>query len=175
MRQKAHAKRTGFTLLEAVLAVALWMILTTGILFLWNTTTRTTIGIVSGQDAFENARASLDALLINLQLAETINLEVDNEHVLRRLTLTQQGPDGQPHNYIFYFNRHARPGDAKYHRLEFGLNNEFASQIASVKIQRPHRNRMSVSITTDGELAPALTFTGSADIRYKNVIITQRP
>jgi type II secretory pathway component PulJ len=165
----------GVTLLEAVIALAIWMVLAAGIIFIWQSFTRSSLQIIKTQDAFENARAAMDALLINIQLADTIQLETDNNHVLKRLTLTQRDPQGNPHNYIFYYNTHAIPGEAKYHRLEFGLNNEFASQIANISLEVPHRNRIAISISTDGSLSEAITLTGLADIRYKDVTIIRSP
>jgi prepilin-type N-terminal cleavage/methylation domain-containing protein len=173
MPGKKAVRKRGFTLLEAVIALALWAVLSAGIAVIWQSTSRASVHIIQGQDAFENARASMDAILTNLHMADTILLETDYNHVLKRLTLTQRNPSGNPHNYIFYFNIHARPGDAKFHRLEFGLHNEFASQIAKITLERKHKNRMSVTVITDGE--SAITLTGSADIRYKNVTIIQSP
>jgi type II secretory pathway component PulJ len=163
----------GFTLLEAVIALAVWMVLAAGVSSVWLHVSRTSTQVITTQNAFENARASMDALLVNLQMADTIRLETDRHHVLRRLTLTQRDPNGNPHDYIFYFSANARPGEAKYHRLEFGLNNEFASRIALVKLEQTGQNRMRVTVITDDEAA--LTLTGSADIRYKDVTVTQNP
>ena len=162
-------RNKGFTLLEAVTALALWCILAASLTVVWVNTTRGSLRVIAAQDAYENARVSLDALLINMQLADTILLETDNNHVLKRLTLTQLDPEGNPHDYIFYFDKNAQLGEAKYHRLEFGLHNEFASQIASVTLTLVNENHMQVTVITDGEATPSVTLTGSVDIRYKDV------
>ena len=169
---RATRKCDGFTLLEATIALALFLILSTGVLFIWQYAAGRSMDIVARQNAFENARASMDALVMNLQMANTIVLETDAEHVLQQLTMTQRNPQGQPHNYIFYFDRHALPGEAKHHRLEFGLNNEFASNIALVHITYDSANgQMHITVRTDC-LPPAIpvVLEGSVDVRFKTVV-----
>jgi prepilin-type N-terminal cleavage/methylation domain-containing protein len=161
--------RGGFTLLEAVIALAIWAMLAAGLLFTWSHVSRTSLGVVAAQDAFENARAAMDALLMNIQLAEAIRVTTCPEHILRRMALTQRDPNGILRDYVFDFNVHAQPGETKHHRLEFG-GNEFASQLAAVKAEHVG-GRIQITITTNGESAPAITITGSADIRYKDVEI----
>ena len=163
----------GFTLLEAVIALAIWMILSLSVFFTWIYITERTSALMARQNAFENARGSMDALVNNLQMARTIVLEVEGDYILRRLTLTQRDPDGRWHNYIFFFDISAPPGTAKHHRLEFGLNNEFASNIAMVRIQPISGGRhMHITVITDCDYPTVLE--GQVDIRFKELTVIRR-
>jgi len=156
-------------LVEATVALAVWMLLAAGASGILVYIARVSEQTVSAQSSFENARASLDAILVNIQLADNILIETDSSWTLKQLTLTQLDPDSKPHDYIFYFNKDAAQGEAKYHRLEFGLNSEFASQIESVKVVLESEKRISVSVTTDGTRGESVTLSGSVDARYKDV------
>jgi type II secretory pathway component PulJ len=161
----------GFTLIEAVTSLALWMILALGLMSIWQYTSRVSTAVIARQDRFENARVAMDPLLVNIQLAEFIRLEIDRDYVLKQMTLRQRNPEGHLHNYIFYFNVNALPGEAKHHRLEFGLNNEFASHIKKVFVRRESESYFSVMLET----ADDYILHGSADVRYKEIIVIQSP
>ena len=163
-------KKNGFTLLEAIIALALWLILSVGIFAIWQHTTHISREILARQNAFENARVSMDALLMNLQMAQAIHLEVDSNNILRTLTLTARNPQGLLHDYTFRFDINAPIDSARYNRLIFGLHNEFASNIASVRIEFVNDNRMSVTIQT--ACKEPIIITGSVDVRYKTVVVT---
>lgn len=161
----------GFTLLETVTALAVWLLLSAGAAQVLLYASRASVRMIGEQEAFESARASLDALTVNLQLADTILLETDRNGVLSKLTLTERDPDGLSAYYIFYFDAAAEPEEAKYHRLEFGRNNEFASHIQTVRLACVD-GRMRVTVVTDDALAPPITLRSSVDVRYKRVTVT---
>lgn len=161
----------GYTLLETVIALAVWAVLAITAAGMLAYTARANMRLTESSLAFENARVSLDALSVNIQMADTIVLETDHNGVLRQLTLTERAPNGSPANYIFYFSKTAQPGEAKYHRLEFGLNDEFASHIETVKLVYADDGYIAVTVTTDDTLGEPLTLTASVDARYKNVTV----
>ena len=159
----------GFTLLEATIALSIWMLLSLGIILIWQHASSRSEALLSRQNAFENARGSMDAIIMNIQMAHTIRLEVGHDYTLERLTLTERDPQGRLHNYIFYFDINAPQGTPKFNRLEFGLNNEFASGIALVRIEPVGYRHINITIHTDC-LYPVI-LEGSVDIRYKALTI----
>ena len=161
----------GFTLLETAIALAVFLLLSVSASAALVYVSRSSERLMVTQNVFENARASLDALTVNIQMAEKILLETDADDVLKKLTLTERDPDGKLADYFFYFKRGAGPEEAKYHRLEFGLNAEFASHIASVKITYENERRMDITVVTDDFSGPPMTCSGSVDVRYKQVTV----
>ena len=164
------SRRTkGVTLLELTIAIAAWMILSLSVFLLWQHTSGTTVNMLTRQNAFENARASMDALTMNIQMANAITLETTGDNVLERLTLTERDPQGQLHNYVFDFNVNALPGTARYQVLRFGAN-EFASNIARIYVTyAPSGRRMDISVKTGCD--EPIVLHGSVDVRYKNITI----
>lgn len=167
-RIRKRRVRGGFTLLEAVIALAVFSLLAAGATRCWLYTTRAASRLLNTQEAFENARAAMDALTVNLQMAYEIKLKTDSDHVLEKLVLTELD-DGEPSVYEFYFKRSARPGEAKYHRLEFGQNNEFASHIEQVRLMVTDNHTVTITVITDDELGQPITLTGMVDVRHKKV------
>ena len=163
--------RRGFTLIETVIALAVWLLLTAGAGSVLIYASRASERLIVTQEIFENARASLDAITVNIQMANTVLLEVDADGVLKTLKMTERNPDGQLADYSFYFKSNALPGEAKYHRLEFGLNDEFASNIEIVRLTAINGKRIEITIITDDILCPSMTLCGSVDIRYKEVTV----
>jgi len=164
-----NKRKAGLTLLEAVIALALWGILSTGVFLTWHHISRASQEIRASQSAFENARVAMDALIMNMQMAWDIELITGTNDVLQRLTLWERDPQGRPHAYRFYFDINALPGQAKFQRLEFGTNNEFAANIAVIRITYVENSRMNIFIETGCEFP--VTLTGSVDVRYKNISI----
>jgi len=154
----------GLTLLEAVIGLALFMILSVGVFFVWQHTTRASAGLLARQYAFENARATMDALIMNMQMSRRIVLVTDSNNILQRIHLIQRDPIGDPHVYRFTFDVNLPPGDLRYQRVEFN-DNEFASGIAEIRIVYIQGNRMDITIVT-GCPVPII-IEGSADVRYK--------
>ena len=187
----AHKKAsTGFTLIEAVIALAIWMVLSLSVFFVWRNTAEHTDALLERQSAFENARGSMDVLLMNLQMAHTIRLtvvrwrdgyDIWHYHILHYLELHQINPEGILHRYLFRFRVHLPSSETTFQRLEFGgfrrgTNiydvNEFASNIAMIQIQ-PSENEQYMNITVITGCEYPIILEGSVDIRYKNLHITR--
>ncbi|MDR1665209.1 MAG: prepilin-type N-terminal cleavage/methylation domain-containing protein [Clostridiales bacterium] len=161
--------KKGFTLLEAVIALAVFLTLAVaaGRALLYSA--RASERLLASREIFEKARIAMDALLTNIHMAEKIDLTTDGG-VLERLVLTELNPEGNLQNYEFRFYPYAAPGDAKYQWLEFNRN-ELASNIASVVIavsDEGGRIAIKITVSHNGEV---LEFNGAADIRYKQVIV----
>jgi Tfp pilus assembly protein PilE len=149
--RKARKTRGGFTLLEAVIALALWLLLSVSVFFVWQHSARSGEILFARQNAFENARISMDALIMNLQMSERIRV-VNNGGVLRRLDLYQRG---RTYPYQFHFERVAAQlnfgfvQDSDNNSHDFSRGNEFASNIAKIKIEYDCENKiMHIEITT---------------------------
>ena len=168
MNKKAS---TGFTLLEATIALAIWMILSISVIFIWQHVSTRTDTLMERQNAFENARISMDGLIMNIQMSHTIELWVEGDYILQRLRATGYNPDGVLHPYNFHFDTHASPGLPRHHVLRFGLHNEFASNIAMVRIQPEpvHERYLNIIIRTGCRYPVVLE--GNVDIRYKTLIV----
>jgi len=160
----------GFTLLEAVIALAIWMILSVSILFIWNHTSNRTASILARQNAFENARGAMDVLITNLQMAKSITLDVCQNYVLRELTLPGFNPSGVPLPYVFNFDINLPDTAVRFRRLEFGRN-ELASNIALVRIQPIGGHHVHITIETGCEYP--IIIEGSVDIRYKILTVNR--
>jgi type II secretory pathway pseudopilin PulG len=176
--------KKGFTLLEAVIALALWLVLSAGVFFAWQHSAQSSAMLFERQNAFENARISMDAIIMNFQMARRINLQTDGRDVLQTLTLNQHFRDGsvprnclggrpwncnETHfaNYTFSFNANASPTSVRFQRLEFG-NNEFAENIAEIIIQYVD-GRMEITITTGCD--EPIVLEGSVCVRYKCLVV----
>ena len=188
MEQYMKKASTGFTLIEALIALAIWMILSISVIFIWQYSAQRTEALIERQSAFENARGAMDVLLMNLQLAHTIRLNVVrwrdeyniwHYNILYTLDMDQINPEGNEQRYLFRFRVHLRSTETTFRRLEFGgfqrgtnipYVNEFASNIALIQIW-PSRNRQHMNITVTTGCEYPITLEGSVDIRYKNLII----
>jgi len=159
----------GFTLLEALIALAIWMIVLMSVVMVWQHVSARTEALLTRQSAFERARGSLDALIMNIQMSQAIELQLGPDDALVRLTLTSRNPQGILHNYEFRFNATALPGTPQHHRLRFGAHNEFASGIAMVRITLDGYSTMNILIETD--CRHPVVLMGSVDIRYKQLIV----
>ncbi len=117
--------------------------------------------IMDRTDAFENARAAMDAILMNIQLADTIELKTDADDILSELHLTEIDPEGDRHAYVFEYDRDASTRETRYRKLNFN-GNEFASRISELRIIK---NGDLLNIKISGEAAVTLECTAS--IRHK--------
>jgi type II secretory pathway pseudopilin PulG len=165
---KHKKKNHGLTLLEAVIALALFLILLAGVFLVWNYSASSSATMLERQSAFENARVSMDALIMNIQLARRIELRTNSNDVLQRLILNQRDPSGNFRNYVFHF-------DANAEMLIFAesetpnASNEFASNISEIVIVYADESRMDITITT--ACPEPIVLQGSADVRYKDVVV----
>ena len=164
--------KKGFTLLEVIVATAVWMILAVGAShFLWYTSQQST-NLLSGQEAFENARVAVDALTVNLQMADEIILNTDADGMLRHLSLRQINPGDRIHWFEFSYDINALPGTTRYNRLEFGGHNELASHLSEVRLTLSNnRQLMHITVTTSERLGNPVTLTSAVDIRYKRLTV----
>jgi len=164
---KMLKSKKGLTLMEAVIALFIWLILSSGVIFVWQHSARSSMEILRSQNAFENARVAMDAIIMNIQMAREIELTNNPDGVMRRLILTSRDPQGLLHNYRFYFDIDAAEGEAKFQRLEFGTNNEFASDIALIRLEFVQDNRFLIEVVTGCN--DPIVLNGSVDARYKVV------
>jgi len=159
-------RNKGFTLLELTIALAIFMILSISVAHVWLYISRSSMRIVAQQNAFENARASMDALIANMQASYTIRVEVNSNNILHRLTLTQQDTTNRLRDYYFYVRNNM------LHIGQASGSNEFTSRIAYIQIMLINNQRLDIIIATDCEIP--IILNGSVDIRYKVVNIIQR-
>lgn len=169
----------GLTLLEATIALAVFMVLSASIVAVWQHTARSAALLLARQHAFEQARGSLDVMVMNVQMAQSITLRTDTNDTLELMTLNQlrQNPNNpaaiEPWNFDFIFNINGAPGTIAHQTLRFsGPTNEFARNIGNIIVEvdrYPSPQRMYISIIT-ACLSPRepITVHGSIDIRYKN-------
>jgi len=164
-------RNKGFTLIEAVIAMAIWMILSLGVFIAWQHTTQQATTIITQQNAFENARGAMDAIITNVQMSRVINLIVCNNYVLWQMGLPGYDAQGRHRPFEFHFNVNAPEGHTMHHRLNFGQN-ELASHIALVQIKPVNDTHLQITIKTSCE--PPIMLEGSVDIRYKHLTLTRR-
>ena len=156
----------GLTLLELVIAMAVWLGLLLSVLFLMHHTSATTSVTLARQNALENARITMDALVVNIELASRVTLVTGPDNMLQSLTLRQQNSMGMPHYYVFDFNVNAPYGSARHQVVRLG-NNEFSSNIGAVYITYVPNRRVDISVVTACETP--LVLHGSVDAMFKNV------
>ena len=170
------SKKAGFTLIELVMAIAVWMIFMAGAThFIWYTA-RTSAEIKARQNLLENARVSVDMLTVNLQMTDDIVLTTDHDGMLRFLRVFQIDPRGNDHRYTFRYNRDLPASATRFRRLEMGNRgtyNELASYISEVRLI-PSENRQLIQIivtATDENLEESITLESAVDIRYKDFVL----
>jgi prepilin-type N-terminal cleavage/methylation domain-containing protein len=170
MRLNKIPARAGFTLLEVTIALAVWLILSLGVLFAWRYVANASANIIARQNALENARISMDMMVMNIQLSDVIYLDTHShgghDHVLRRLVMPGLDAQGILRNYTFSFDITLPPTAVRHNRLELG-GNELASHIALVRVIYIDGQRMDIEIRTD--CAEPIVLEGSVCVRYKNV------
>jgi len=169
-------KRRGFTLIEAIIALAVWMILSVSVIFVWQHVSNRSSAVMERQNALENARVAMDALIINIQMAQELRLDVRyGTFVLRRLVAYGYGYDDVINDFTFNFNCRLRPVAPNYRRLLYG-NNELASNIAEIYIrpvgERYHETHILIKITTGCEYP--IVLESSVDIRHTQLIEFRR-
>jgi len=166
-----HKRNKGYTLIEAVIALALWMIISLGIFVVWQHITQQTTTIITHQNTFENARGAMDAIITNVQMSRNINLEVCNNYILWQMSLPGYDAQGRLRAFDFDFNVNAPEGHTMHHRLNFG-ENELASNIALVQIRPVNYTHLQITIETS--CTPPIILESSVDIRHKYLTVTRR-
>jgi len=163
-----HKRTSGVTLLELTIALAIFMLLSTGVFFLWQHTSNVTANTLTHQNALENARAAMDGLIMNLQMSHTIALQTNASDILQTLTMTQRNPQGVLHDYVMDFNINALPGTPRHQVLRIG-ENEFASGLARIYVRYVAGRRMDITVQTACQ--EPIILHGSVCIMYKNVTV----
>ena len=160
--------KKGYTLLEALITLSLFMVLSFSLLFLWQYAARGAQNAIRMQNVLDNLGIAMDGLIINIQHSYKLVLNTDSQDVLRRLEMHGYDPNGNPHTYIFTFNPNALPAQAIYRRLFFG-GQEYAYGIRTIQIINVGYMRLDITITSI--CAHPVVFAGSVDIRHKHVVI----
>ena|GEM_PF-663569 len=153
----------GFTLLELTVALALWAILSMGVFFVWQHAANAGADMMEQQYAFENARITMDALLMNLQLARQVEIGTDGD-MLRTLYATQLETAIATNVYEIHFIAH----DEIVTIGQRNAANTFATNIAAVRLEYLHGNRMRVTVVS--ACNEPITLTGSVCVLGTTVI-----
>jgi type II secretory pathway pseudopilin PulG len=162
----------GYTLLEAVIALSVWLVLAAGAASVLLYASRNSERLISQSDAFENARVSLDALIVSIQMAGSMRIEVGEGHVLKKMAPVKPDGSSVSPDYEFTFKMDAGPDEASYQQLRLG-NNEFASRIILITVKKAGEDRVTITVTAGGYSGEPVEVSGSADVRYKKVEIIQ--
>jgi len=153
--------KRGLTLLELVVALGLWLLLSAGVFFLWHHTSGSTTNILQRQSAFERARGAMDALITGIQMSSKIELTTNEQNFLDRIVA-----HGYDHNNAMRgFTFELLPN---IQTLQLG-GNEFANNIAAVYIVYTIGRHMDITIYTTCQ--EPIVIHGSVDVRYKYVVL----
>jgi len=156
--------KNGLTLLELVVALGLWLLLSAGVFFLWHHTSGSTSNILRRQSAFERARGAMDMMITGIQMSQRIDLTTNEQNLLDNIIVW--GYDHRPamHNFRFAFF----PG---IETLRFNSGDglqSVADNIAAVYIVYTTGRHMNITIYTTCE--EPIVIHGSVDVRYKYVV-----
>jgi hypothetical protein len=167
--KKITASRNGFTLLEAVIALGIWFILSAAVLFAWQYSANTSTRLITRNHAFENARFAMDAMLVHIQHYDDIRITTHTHgatnDVLRTMEIRNVA--------TFAFDATLPVGHERRGRIERSTGaNELARHIGLVQVIYTPQTRIDIIIKTDCEQPVILT--GSACVRYKRVVLTRR-
>ena len=174
--------KKGFTLIEVVMSLALFMILSFGVLLLWQYTSRSAASAIRTQNALDNLGIAMDGLLTNIELSHTLYLQTGGQNRLRRLSLRSLNPNGLPHIYTFTFDPNAHNTSSRYKSLFFGGplgQQQFAYGIETIHIVNHDNRRLNITITSVclcrtrcaqvNLCSSRISISGSADIIHKHV------
>ena len=156
----------GFTLVEAVVSLALFMLLTVGVLLLWQHAARSAAYSLGMQNTLDNLGAAMDGIVRNIEFSHTIVLYTNSDDVLLRLELTGVNPSFQPHTYVFTFNPNALPTQAMYKSLFFG-GQQYAYGIEEIRIVNAGYARLDITIVS--VCASRVALRSSANVQHKHV------
>jgi len=153
--------KRGLTLLELVVALGLWLLLSTGVFFLWHHTSGSTTNILQRQSAFERARGAMDALITGIQMSSEIRLTTDEHNLLDSIVVRGYNAQNELHDFIFEFLPNIQT-------LRFG-GLEFSNNIAAIYIVYTTDRHMDITIYTTCQ--EPIVIHGSVDVRYKYVVL----
>lgn len=168
----------GFTLLETIAALGLFLIITIWVTNLLLLSAKLSSGLMARQELLENARIAMDFMTTNIAMAEEITLSKRTDGTLNKLSLKETDSGGVLHTYVYQYDSSLSDNHVRYHRLEMG-GNELASYLASVRVEIDvEQNTISVYIRTDDRLQPdgkkmtePVELTGSVRIKHKKVVV----
>jgi len=145
----------GFTLMEAVISLAAFMIVTLAAINLNAYATVTVERIQVRAELLENARIAMDMMTTYLKAAEGGTIVSGRLGVFR---MTLSGVRGAVNNPEFIHNSTANPSQTgEYRRLNFG-GNELASYIVRVTANLDEDNILTLTvITADGIRGSGIT------------------
>ena len=149
----------GFTLIEALTSLALFMLLSLGVLFLWQHAAAVAEKALLKQNALDNLYIAMDAFTTNIQFSHSLELTTDSQDVLIQLDMLGFR-NNNPHTYVYRFNRNAG--------LTFG-NQQFVYGIDSIRIVYIPHSRFDITI--ESSQIPGLSIEGSVDVRLKHVTL----
>ena len=162
--------KDGFSLVEAVVSLALFLLLSLGILLLWQHSARSVANSVRMQNTLDNLAVAMDALVRNIEFSHTLVLYTESDDVLLRLEMTGVNPGGQPHTYVFTFNPDALPHQPMYRSLFFG-GQQYAYGIYRIRVLSVNDARFDITIVSSCE--NMLTLRTSANVLHKHVTVRQ--
>jgi len=157
-------RKSGFTLLELVVALSLLMLLTIGAAQLLQQGTAVSTQLLDRQEAMEQARTALDSLVIHLQLADQIQtFQTQPSGRLTILTTRQINPSGVPWPFSFTLGYDA--GTSAY-RLNADGGQMRAQFLDEVQLVRDG-DLIFVTVTASLNQSGPVTLTGVVDMRYR--------
>lgn len=175
---KHNRKRGGYTLLEVTIALAIWLLLSLAVVSVWRYTAHTSANAIARTHAFENARAVLDVMLMNIQLYDEIRLDTHSHphatgthhNVLRTMRLFPSSYGYAYAHNTFYFDIGLPEEHLRHGRVErSGPGNELARGIALVQVVYVPDTRIDITVMT--VCTPPIILEGSACTRFKNVVL----
>ena len=149
----------GYTLIEAVITLGLWLVLSIGIFFVWQHAALSAASMLESQNAFENARITMDVLKMNINMSRCIEISKNSNANLSIIALNQRDPHGiwEPYNFRLNSNQ-----------LQIGQPgrgwNEISSNISTITI-RYMGDRLRIEVITTCDEPQILE--GSVCTRYK--------
>jgi len=164
--------RSGFTLLEAVICLGLFMLLVAGLsVLLWHAGAESS-RLLDRQDATENARAALDILVNNIQMAETVTLlTIGDEGRLNRMYLRQIAPSGAPECYRILLQTAAGPTGPFHLAVGTTTANTAATRLTNVRL-RLANEMLHIEVAARTATGEDITLFARVDVRYKAVRTT---
>ena len=153
--------KRGLTLLELVVALGLWLLLSAGIFTLWHHTSGSAANILQRQSAFERARGAMDALITSIQMSSKIDLTTNEQNLLDEIVTWGYDHNNAINDFTFDFLPNSQTLSLS--------GNEFSNNIAAIYIVYTIGRHMDITIYTACQ--EPIVIHGSVDVRYKYVVL----
>ena len=160
--------KKGFSLIEAVMSLALFIILSSGVFFLWQHVARNAAETIRVQRVLDNLGLAMDGLIKNIEFSHSIVLQTNSQDVLLLLELCGYNHLDRPHTYVFEFSPNARPGQARYKSLFFS-EQQHTYGIETIRIINVDYLRLDITIVSTCE--HPITINGSVNIQHKHMTV----